>query len=173
MCILIYFFFLLWILKLELCIKEYCAPKSLQTVTAAMKLKDACSWKESCDKTRQYIKNQRYHFADKGLYNQRFGFPSSNVWMWELDHKKDEAPKNWCFWIVVLEKILESPLDCKEIKPVSPKGSQPWIFTGRTNAEALVLWPPNVKSLLVGIDLDARKYWRQKEKRVAEDEMVR
>ena len=133
------------------------------------------TWKESSDKTRQYIKNQRYHFADKGPYNQSFGFPSSHVWMWELDHKKDEALKNWCFWIVVLEKILESPLDCKEIKLINSKGNQPWIFMGRTDAEAEapVLWPPDVKSRLTEKDPHAGKDWERKEKWVAEDEMVR
>ena len=88
--------------------------------------------------------------ADKGPSSQSYGFSSSHVWMWELDHNKSWAPKNWCFRIVVLEKTLESPSDCKEIKPVNPKGNQPWIFIGRTDAEAesLVLWPPDVKSWL-------------------------
>ena len=94
--------------------------------------------------------------------------------MWELDHKEDWAPKNWCFWIVVLERTLESPLDCMEIKPVNPKGNQPWILTGRTDAEAEtpILWPPDAKNQLIGKDPDARKHWRQKEKGAAEDEMV-
>ena len=98
-------------------------------------------------------------------------FSSSCVWMWELDHKKVWVPKNWCFWIVVLEKALESPLDCKEIKPVNPKG----IFIGRTDARAedLILWPPEVKSQLIGKDPDAGKNWRQKEKRATGDKMVR
>ena len=93
-------------------------------------------WKESYDKTRQRIKKQRYHFADKGPYSQSCGFSSSQVWVWELDYKEGWAPKNWCFWIVVLEKTLESPLDCRENKPVIPKGNEPWIFTERTDAEA-------------------------------------
>ena len=82
-------------------------------------------WKESYDKPRQYIQKQRHHFADKGLYSQSYGFTSSHVQMWKLDHKEVWIPKNWCFWILVLDKTLESPLDCKEIKPVNPKGNQP------------------------------------------------
>ena len=101
-----------------------------------------------------------------------YGFPSSHVQMWELDHKEGWVVNNWCFWIV-LEKTLESPLDCKEIKAVNPKGNQPWIFIGRTDAEAPVLWPPDAKSQLIGKDPDAGKDWRQKEKGAAEDEMVR
>ena len=147
------------------------APKSLQMVTTAMKLKDACSLYESYDKSRQHIKKQRHHFADKGSYTQSYDFSSSHVWMWELDHKEGWALKNWFFQTVVLEKTLESPLDCKEIKPVNPKGNQPWIFTGRTDAP--ILWPPDAKSQLIGKDPDAGKDWRQKEKRATEDEMVR
>ena len=91
-----------------------------------------------------------------------------------LDHKEGWAPKNWCFWIVVLEKTLESPLDCKEIKPVNPKGNQPWIFIGRTDAkaEAPILWPPDVKNWLIGKDSDAGKDWRREKKGMTEDEMV-
>ena len=96
--------------------------------------------------------------------------------MWELDHKEGWTPKNWCFWTVVLEKTLESPLDCKEIKPVNPKRNQSWIFIGRTNAEAEVdapiLWPPDAKSQLIGKDLDAGTDWRQEEKGTTEHEMV-
>ena len=92
--------------------------------------------------------------------------------MWELDHKEGWVPKNQCFWIVVLKKILESPLNCKEIKPVNPKGNQSWIVIGRTHAEAPILWPPVVKSRLIGKDPDAGKDWRQEEKGVTEDEMV-
>ena len=92
--------------------------------------------------------------------------------MWELDHKKGWALKNWCFWTVVLEKTLESPLDCKEIKPVNPKGNQPWIFIGRTDAEAPIFWPPDVKNWLIGKDRDAGKDWRQEEKGKTEDKMV-
>ena len=101
--------------------------------------------------TPRCMKKQRHHFANKGPYNQSYGFFCSRVWMWELDRKEDWESKNWCFWTVVLEKTLKSPLDSKEIKPVSPKGNQPWIFFGRTDAEAEapILWPPNVKSQLI------------------------
>ena len=101
-------------------------------------------------------------------------FSSGHVWMWELDHKKSWAPKNWCFWTVVLEKTLESPLDYTEIKSVSPKENQSWIFIGRTNAEteAPILWPPDVKNWLIRKDPDAGKDWRQEEKGTTEDEMV-
>ena len=92
-------------------------------------------WKNSYEKPGWLIKNQIHHFVDKGPYSQSYGFSSSHVWMWELDHRKSWALKNWCFWTVVLEKTLESPLDCKEMKPLNPKGNQPWMFTGRTNAE--------------------------------------
>ena len=94
------------------------------------------SWKKSYDKPRQYIKKQRHHFANKGLYSQSYGFSSNHIWMWEMGHKEDWAPKNWCFQIGKLENTLESPLDIMEIKPVNPKGSQPWIFIGRIDAEA-------------------------------------
>ena len=94
--------------------------------------------------------------------------------MWELDHNESWAPKNWCFWTVVLEKTPESPLDCKEIQLVHPKGDQSWIFIGRTDAEAEtpILWPPDVKNWLIGKDPDAGKDWRQDEKGTTEDEMV-
>ena len=94
--------------------------------------------------------------------------------MWELDYKKSWVPKNWCFWTVVLEKTLESTLDCKEIKPVNPKGNQSWIFVGRTDAEAEtpILWPPGVKNWLMGKDPDAGKDWRQEEKGMTEEEVV-
>ena len=109
---------------------------------------------------------------DKGPSSQSCGFPSSHVRMWQLDHKEGRAPKNECFWTVVLEKTLESPLDCKEIKSVYPKGNQPWIFIGRTDAEAPILWPPDVKSWLTGKDPDAGKDRRQEEKGVTQNEMV-
>ena len=134
-------------------------------VTAAIKLKDA-PWKKSYDQPRQHIKKQRHYFANKGPPSQSYGFSNSHVWMWELDYKESWALKNWCFWTVVLEKTLESPLDCKEVKPVNPKGNQSWIFIGRIDAEAEtpVLWPPDVKNWLIGKDPDARKDWRQEEK---------
>ena len=129
-------------------------------------------WKEGYDKLRQHIKKQRYHITNKGPYSQSYGFSSSHVWMWELDHKKGWALKDWCFWNVVLGKTLESSLDCKEIKPVKPKWNQPWIFIGRTDTEAPILWPPDVKSQLIGKDPDAGKDWKQEEKGMTEDEMV-
>ena len=132
------------------------------------------SLQESYDKPGQCIKRQRHHFTDKHLYSQSYGLSSSYVGMWELDRKEGRAPKNWCFWTVGPEKILESPLHCKEIKPVNPKGNQPWILIGRTDAEAEapILWPPDVKSWLTVKDLDAGKDWGQEEKGAIEDEMV-
>ena len=115
-----------------------------------------------------------WDFANKGLSSQSYGFSSSHGWLWELDYKENWAPKNWYLWTVVLEKTLESPLDCKEIQPVHPKGYQSSIFTGRTNAKAetLILWPPDAKNWLIWKDSDAGKDWRQEEKRTTEDEMV-
>ena len=101
------------------------------------------------------VLKSRHHFADKGPYSQSYGFSSSHIWIWELDHKEGWAPKNGCFWIVVLEKTLESPSDSKEIKPVNPKGNQSWIFIGRTGDEAPLLWPPDAKSWLIRKDPDA------------------
>ena len=130
------------------------------------------SWQESDDKPRQYIKKQRHHFADKGLSSQSYGFSSSHVSMWESDHNESWVPKNWCIWTVVLEKTLESPLDCKEIKPVNPKGNQSWIFFGRTDTEAPLLWPLDAKNWLTGKDPDPGKDWRQEEKGTTEDEVL-
>ena len=138
-------------------------PKSLQMVTAPMKLKDAL-WKKSYDKPRQCIKKQRHYFDDKDPYSQSYGFPRSNVWMWELDCKECWVPKNSCFWIVGLEKTLDRPLDCKEIKPVNAKGNQPWTFIERIDDVAPVLWPPDAKNWLIGKDTDAGKDWGQEEK---------
>ena len=120
------------------------------------------------------ILKNRHYSANKGPYCQATGFPSSHIWMWELDHKEGWAPKNWRFWTMVLEKSLENPLDCKEIKPVNPKENQSWIFIGRTDAEAEapILWPPDVKSRLIRKDPDAGKDRRQEEKGMTEDEMV-
>ena len=103
---------------------------------------------------RQLIKNQSHHFVDKDLSSQGCGFSSSHVWMWELDYKEGWVLKNWCFWTVVLEKTLESPLDCKEIQPVHPNGNQSWVFIGRTDAEAEtpILWSPDAKNWLTGKD---------------------
>ena len=132
------------------------------------------SWKEDYDQSRQPIKKQRHYFADKGLSSQSYGFSSSHVWMLQLDYKESWGPKNWCFWTVMLEHTLESPLDFKENQPVHPKGNQSWIFIGRTDAEAEApkLWPPDVKNQLTGKDPDTGKDWRQEVKGTTEDEMV-
>ena len=113
-------------------------------------------------------------FKSRDITSQGYGFSSGHVWVWELDCEESWVLKNWCFWTVVLEKTLESPLDCKEIKPVYPKGNQSWIFIGRTEAEAEtpVLWPPHAKSWLIGKDPDAGRDWGQEEKGTTEDEMV-
>ena len=134
--------------------------KSLQMVTTVMKLKYACPLKEKLDKRRQCIKKQRHYFANKDLSSQSYSFSSSHVWMWELDHKEGWVPKKWCFRTVVLEKTLESPLHIK-IKPVNPKGNQPWIFIGMNDgkAEAPIIWSPNVKSQLIGKNPDVGKDW--------------
>ena len=123
-------------------------------------------WKESYDQPRQHIQKQRYYFANKGLSCQGYGFSCGHVWMWELVCEEGWAPKNWCFWTVVLEKTLESPLDCKEIQPVHSEGDQPWDFFGRNDfkAETPVLWPPHAKSWLLGKDSDAGRDWGQEEK---------
>ena len=142
-------------------------------VIAAMKLKDT-PWKESYNQPRQHIKKQRRYFVNKGPSSQSYGFSSSHVWMWEFDYKESWVQKNWCFWTMVLEKTLESPLDCKEIQPVHPKGDQSWVSTGGTDVEAEtpILWPPDTKSWLIWKDCDARKDWGQEEKGMTEDEMV-
>jgi len=149
------------------------APKSLQMVTAVMKLKDTI-WKESYDQPRQHIKKQRYYFANKVPSNQGYGFSSSHVWMWELVYKESWAPKNECFWTVILEKTLENSLDSMEIQPVHPKGNQSWVFTGGTDAEAEtpIRLPPDLKNWLIGKDHDAGKDWRQEKTGTTEDEMV-
>ena len=134
-----------------------------------MKLKDVCSGKKSYDQPRQHIKKQRHYFANKGPSCQSYGFCNSHVWILELDHKESWVLKNWCFRTVVLEKPLESPLNCKEIKLVNSKGNNPWIFIGRTDAEAPIL---GHLSWLIEKDPDAGKDWRQEEKGVAVDEMV-
>ena len=132
-------------------------------------------WKESYSQPRQHIKEQRHYFANKGPSNQGYGFSSGHVWMWELDYKQRWVPKNWCFWTVMLEKTLESPLDCKGIQPVHPKGDQSWVFIGGTDVEAEteLLWPPDSESCLIWKDPDAGKDWGQKEWGMTEDEMVR
>ena len=120
------------------------------------------------------MKKQRRYFANKGPSSQGYGFSSSHVWMWELDYKESWALKNWCFWTVVLEKILESPMDCKEIQLVHLKGDQSWVLIGRTDVEAEtpVLWPVDATSWLVWKDPDAGKDGRQEEKERTEYEML-
>ena len=131
--------------------------QKLQMVTAAKKLKDTCFWKKSHDQSRQHIKKWRHNAAAKSLSSQSCGFASGHVWMWELDHNKSWAPKNGCFQTVMLGKTLGNPLGYKEFRPVNPKENQSWIFIGRTDAEAEapILWPPDVKSWLIGKDPDA------------------
>ena len=131
-------------------------------------------WKKGYDQPRQSIGKQIHYFTSKSPTSQSYGFFSSHIWMWQLDYKESWAPKNWCFWTVVLKKTLEGPLDCKEIQPVHPKGTQSWRFTVRTDAEAevLILWPPDVKNWLIWKDPDAGKDWSQEEKGMIEDEIV-
>ena len=131
-------------------------------------------WKESDDQPRQHIKKQRHYIVNKGLSSQGYCFSSGHVWMWELDYRESWAQKNWCFWTVVFKKTLESPLACKEIWPVHPKGDKSWVFIGRTDVEAEtpILWPPDAKSWLIWKDADAGKDWGQEEKGMTEDEMV-
>ena len=116
-----------------------------------MKLKTLTPWKESYDQPRQHIKKHRHYFVNKGPSSQGYGFSCGPVWMWEVDYKESWAQKNWCFWTVVLEKTLESPLDCKEIQLVHSKGDQSWGFIGRTDVEAEtpIFWPPHAKSWLI------------------------
>ena len=114
-------------------------------------------WKKSYDQPWQHIKKQRHYFANKGPYSQSYGFSSSHVWMWELDHKELWVPKDWHFWTVVLEKMLVSPLDCKKVQSVNPKGNHSWIFIRRTDAEALILWPPDANCWLIRKDPNAGK----------------
>ena len=128
----------------------------------------------SYDQPRQHIKKQRGYFANNGPCHQSYGFSSSHVWIWELNHKESWASKSWCFWTVVLEKTLDSSLDRKEIQPVNPKRNQSWIFTVRTDTESEIpiLWPPDVKNWLIGKNTDVGKDWRQEEKGRTEHEMV-
>ena len=129
-------------------------------------------WKKSYDKPRQHIKKQWYYFANRSPYSQSYGFSSSHVGMWELDHKEGWVQKKSCIWTVMLEKTLESPLDCK-IKPIHPKGNQSWIFIVRTDFEVVapILWSPDTNSWLIRKVPDAVKDWRQK-KGMTRDKMV-
>ena len=146
-------------------------------------------WKKSFDKPREHIKEQRHYFADKRPCGQSYGFSSSHVWMWELDHKESWVLKNWCFWTVVLEKTLESSLYCKEIKAANPEGNQSWIVIGRTDAEAPVIWPPDAKTQFIvrkrwmalktwqqqlhTINTRNKKEWRKKEQKKRKHELLR
>ena len=138
-----------------------------------MKLKDAYSLEGKYDQPRQHIQKQRHYFANKSPSSQDYGFSNGHVQMWELDCEESWARKNWCFWTVVLEKTLESHLDCKEIQSVHSEGDQSWVFYGRTDAKAEtpILWSPEEKYWLTGKDPDAGKDWRQEEKKI-EDVMV-
>ena len=120
------------------------------------------------------LKSRDITLINKGPSSQGCAFSSGHVWMWELDYKEGWVPKNWRFWTVVLEKTLESPVHCKEIQPVHPKGDWSWVFIGRTDveAESQILWPPDVKSWLIWKDPDAGKDWGQEEKGMTEEEMV-
>ena len=131
--------------------------------------KDACSLEEKLTNLKH-----RHHSAENDPSSQGYGFSSGHVWVWELDYKESWVPKNWCFWIVVLEKTVESPFDCKGIQPVRPKGNQSWIIIGRTDAEAEVpiLWQPDAKNCLIWKDSDAGKAWRWEEKGMTQDEIV-
>ena len=131
-------------------------------------------WRKRYDQPRQHIKKQSHYFSTKGPSSQNYGFSSGYVWMWELDYKESWAPKNWCFWTEVLEKTLESPLDCKEIQPVHHKGNQSWIFIGRTDVEAEtpIFWLPHEKNWLIWKDSDAQKDWKREEKGMTEGETV-
>ena len=143
-------------------------------VTASHEIKRCLLLGRKVMKPRQHTEKQRHYFVNKRPSSQSCGFYHSHVWMWELDYKESWVPKNWCFLIVVLEKTLESALDCKEIQPVHPKRNQYWIFIGRNDAEAEspILWPSDVKSWLIGKDPDVGKDWRQEKKGMTEDEMV-
>ena len=123
---------------------------------------------------KKIFRTQIITMVCKGPSSQGYGFSSSHVWMWELDCEESWMPKNWCFWTVVLEKTLESPLDCKKIQPVHSKGDQPWVFIGRTDpkAETSILWPLHAKSWLIGKDSDAGRDWGQEEKGMTEDEIA-
>ena len=147
------------------------APKSLQMVTTVMKLLLGSKDMSSLD---SILKSRDITLPTKVCVIKSMVFSSSHVWMWELDYKERWVQKNWCFWTVLLEKTLESTLDCKEIQPVHPKGNQSWICIGRADAEAEspILWPPDAKNWLIGKDPDAGKYWGQEGKGMTEDEMV-
>ena len=150
------------------------APKSLQMVIAAMKLKDAYSLEGVMTNLDSILKSRDITLPTKFHLVKAMVFSSGHVWMWELDCEESWVLKNWCFWTVVLEKTLESPLDCKAIQPVHPKGDQSWVFIGRSDAEAEtpILWLPYAKSWLIGKDPDAGRDREKEEKGTTEDEMA-
>ena len=154
--------------------QEYWRDLTFPSLVDHWNWKMLASWKKSYEQPRQHVKKQRHYFAKKDLSSQGYGFSNSHVWIWELDCKESWVQKNWCFWTVVLEKTLESLLDCKGIQPVHPKGDQSWLFIGRTDVEAetSILWPPDVKNWLIWKDPDAGKDWKQEKKGTTEDEMV-
>ena len=144
----------LWLIDVETMetVRDFIFSDSKSTAWWLQPWRMLAPWKKSYDQPRQHIKKERHYFAHKGVYSQIYGFSSSHVWMWELYHKESWVLKNCCFWSVMLEKILESPLDSMEIKLVNPKGNQSWIFTGRSDAEAPILKPLDGKSQLIGKD---------------------
>ena len=148
--------------------------KSLQMVTAAMKLKDTYSWKDSDDQSRQHIKKQRQYFANKGPSSQGYGFSSSHVWMWELDYKKAECQSIDAFELWCWRRLLRVPWTARRSNQSILKEIKSWVFIGRTDAEAEtpILWPPGAKSWLIWKDPDAGKNWGQEEKGTTEDETV-
>ena len=151
----------------------FLATKSLHMVTIDHEIKRCLLLERKAMTNLDSILKSK-DITDKGPPSQSYGFSSSHIWIWEVDHKESWALKNWCFWTVVLEKTLESPLDCKQIQPAHPKGNQSRIFIGRTDAEAEtpIFWPPDAKSWLIGKDSDSGKDWGQEEKGVTEGEMV-
>ena len=153
----------------------FLGSKITANVIAAMKLKGTYSLEKVMTNLDSIFKSRDITWPTKVcLVKAIYGFSSGHVWMWELDCEENWELKNWCFWTVVLEKNLESPLDCKEIQPVHSEGDQSWVFIGRTDAEAEtpILWPPHVKCGLIGKDPDAGRDWGQEETGMTEDEMV-
>ena len=151
------------------------APKSLQMVDCSHEIKKRLLLgRKVMTNLYSILKSRDITLPTQVHLVKAMVFPSDHVWMWELDYKESWAPKNWCSWTVVLEKTLESPLDCKEIQPVHSKGAQSWVFIGRTDVEVEtpILWPPDVKSWLIWKDPDAGRDWGQEEKGMTEDEMV-
>ena len=139
------------------------APKSLHMGDCSHEIKRGLLLGRKVMTNLDSIFKSKDYFANKGPFSQGYDFSSGHVWIWDLDSEESWAPKNWCFSTVVLEKTLESPLDCKEIQPVHPEGDQSWLFTGRTDAKAKtpILWPPHEKSWLIGKDPNAGKDWGQ------------